>query len=70
MKHLLTILISGMIFLTGYSVINAQPVNDNYAFATVIPHTSDWCSADAAYTTIGATSDLNAGCLLEYLSQL
>jgi Zn ribbon nucleic-acid-binding protein len=35
----------------------AQPANDNFASATLISHTSNNCSADAQYTTIGATSD-------------
>ncbi|MEZ5198091.1 MAG: hypothetical protein R2764_17385 [Bacteroidales bacterium] len=33
---------------------------DFYEGAITVPHTSDWCSLDAEYTTIGATPDLNA----------
>ncbi|MEZ5198094.1 MAG: hypothetical protein R2764_17400 [Bacteroidales bacterium] len=33
---------------------------DYYEGAIEVPHTADWCSADAEYTTIGATPDRNA----------
>jgi len=45
----------------AYSSLSGQPGNDNYGSATIIPHTSGWISADAAYTTIGATADLDPG---------
>ena len=36
---------------------------DYYEGAIEIPHEADWCSADAEYTTLGATADRNpAGC--------
>ena len=38
--------------------------NVNYDFregAQVIPHTADWCSADAAYTTLNASPDRDSG---------
>jgi len=35
----------------------AQPANDNIGSATVIMHSSNNCSADAAYTTVNATAD-------------
>jgi len=55
------ILVSLTIFgIMAYSSLSGQPGNDNYGSATIIPHTSGWTSADAAYTTIGATADLNA----------
>ncbi len=41
--------------------LNGQPLNDDIGFATVIPHTDGWTSANAAYTTNGATADGNAG---------
>ncbi|MEZ5198093.1 MAG: hypothetical protein R2764_17395 [Bacteroidales bacterium] len=33
---------------------------DYYEGAIEVPHTADWCSADAEYTTIGAAPDRNA----------
>ncbi|MFK5883969.1 MAG: hypothetical protein QM489_06450, partial [Candidatus Izemoplasma sp.] len=39
------------------SILFSQPVNDNTAAATLINHSSNNCSPDAAYTTINATAD-------------
>ncbi|CAM4346780.1 lamin tail domain-containing protein [Zobellia nedashkovskayae] len=39
----------------------AQPSNDDYANAINVSSLINTCSADAAYTTVGATPDLNAG---------
>ena len=44
-----------------FGSLNGQPLNDDIGFATVIPHTNGWTSANAAYTTNGATADGNAG---------
>ncbi|WP_155210494.1 hypothetical protein, partial [Fulvivirga aurantia] len=43
------------------SAIKAQPTNDNFASAIDVTSIINSCSADAAYTTISATGDLNAG---------
>jgi hypothetical protein len=43
--------------------LDTQVDYDFYEGAMEIPHEADWCSADAAYTTLGATSDRSAaGC--------
>ena len=42
-------------------LIYAQPVNNNIAGAIVLTHASNNCSANAAYTTLAATADGNAG---------
>jgi type IX secretion system substrate protein len=44
-----------------YTLSFAQPANDNFVSAITIVHSSNNCSANAAYTTINATADLNAG---------
>ncbi len=59
MKIYSTLLSITLFFLTITEMV-AQPLNDNMGFATVVPHTSNWCSADAAYTTLGATADGSA----------
>ena len=45
-----------LLFLIAFNSI-AQPANDNFASATVITHSSNNCSANAAYTTVNATAD-------------
>ena len=55
-----TILIVFAIAFFNVSLMNAQPSNDNIGSAVVIPHSANWCSADAAYTTVDATPDGNA----------
>ncbi|OQX74011.1 MAG: hypothetical protein B6D61_11975, partial [Bacteroidetes bacterium 4484_249] len=60
MKNLFTILIAGIFIFAGYSTSNAQPANDNFANAEVIPHSPNWESIAADYTTAFATADLNA----------
>ncbi|RLD56301.1 MAG: hypothetical protein DRJ05_11545, partial [Bacteroidetes bacterium] len=60
MKVIYAFLLAVIAFVSINYSVSAQPVNDNYGFATVVPHTSGWCSADAAYTTLGATADMNA----------
>jgi Zn ribbon nucleic-acid-binding protein len=47
--------------LISVSTALAQPANDNLASATVITHSSNNCSANAAYTTVNATADGLAG---------
>jgi hypothetical protein len=42
-------------------LLYAQPANNNIAGAIVLTHTSNNCSANAAYTTLAATADGNAG---------
>ncbi|MCF6359224.1 MAG: T9SS type A sorting domain-containing protein [Cyclobacteriaceae bacterium] len=49
------------LIIIGTTTIYAQPVNDNFASATSLIHSANNCSVDAAYTTINATADLNAG---------
>ncbi|RLD22338.1 MAG: hypothetical protein DRI71_07645, partial [Bacteroidetes bacterium] len=44
-----------------YSISLAQPANDNFAAAINVSGIINSCSADAAYTTISATPDLNTG---------
>ena len=62
MKNFSTFLTITLTLLT-FTTLFAQPMNDNIGFATVVTHTSSWCSADAAYTTMGATADGSAaGC--------
>ncbi|MCD4683981.1 MAG: hypothetical protein K8R86_11915, partial [Bacteroidales bacterium] len=39
----------------------SQTSYDYYEGAIEIPHTPGWCSADAEFTTVGATPDRNAG---------
>ncbi|HNP94172.1 MAG TPA: hypothetical protein PKJ63_01040, partial [Cyclobacteriaceae bacterium] len=53
----------GVIFLCAlsFSVALSQPANDNLAGAITLTHGINNCSADAAYTTLNATADLNAG---------
>ncbi|MCB9174114.1 MAG: hypothetical protein H6589_05855 [Flavobacteriales bacterium] len=49
-----------LLFLTfGIFSLNvfAQPANDNFASATTIIHSTNNCSANAAYTSISATAD-------------
>ena len=48
-------------FIFSFSLAVAQPANDNFASAITIVHSSNNCSADAAYTTLNATSDLSKG---------
>ncbi|MCD4729693.1 MAG: hypothetical protein K8R74_03765, partial [Bacteroidales bacterium] len=60
MRKIITFISTALLLLT-FSDLFAQPMNDNIGFATVVPHASNWCSADAAYTTLGATPDGNAG---------
>ena len=57
MKYFLLLVLSGMCFSHAFS----QPANDNIAGAISITHSSGNCSADAAYTTINATADVNKG---------
>ncbi len=54
----IAVTISGLLF---YFQTLAQPVNDDYANAIDVSSIINSCSADAAYTTVGATPDLNAG---------
>ncbi len=54
------ILLSFSLFLIG-STLLAQPANDDFANAIDITSIINSCSTDAAYTTIGATGDLNEG---------
>ncbi|RLD23315.1 MAG: hypothetical protein DRI71_05580, partial [Bacteroidetes bacterium] len=44
-----------------YSIGVSQPANDNFANAIDVTGIVNGCSADAAYTTIAGTSDLNSG---------
>ncbi|MCB9364819.1 MAG: T9SS type A sorting domain-containing protein [Flavobacteriales bacterium] len=46
-----------LIFIFFSINVFAQPANDNFASATTIIHSTNNCSANAAYTTVGATSD-------------
>ncbi|MBL7852106.1 MAG: T9SS type A sorting domain-containing protein [Cyclobacteriaceae bacterium] len=50
-----------LLFLLGAGVAFAQPANDNYASAVDISALIGGCSANAAYTTVNATADLNKG---------
>ena len=59
MKNLLLTFFA-IVFTMAFGSLTGQPLNDDIGFATVIPHTDGWTSANAAYTTIGATADLNA----------
>ncbi len=61
MKHFTLLLLAGFLIFTGSKYAYAQPANDDFANAITIPHQSNWCSADAAYTNVDATGDLNAG---------
>jgi Zn ribbon nucleic-acid-binding protein len=56
MRYLLSFLL--VFFSLG---LLAQPANDNFASATSITHSSNNCSSDGAYTTVGGTADLSAG---------
>ncbi len=56
-----TFILMAIFSFMAFRLVNAQPLNDDIGFATVIPHTNGWASANAAYTTIGATADMNAG---------
>jgi len=48
-----------LFFTFGIFSLNvfAQPANDNFASATTIIHSTNNCSANAAYTTVNATAD-------------
>ncbi len=61
MKHITLFLLAGFLMFTGINKVYAQPANDDFANAITIPHQSNWCSSDAAYTNVDATGDLNAG---------
>jgi hypothetical protein len=50
-----------LIFLVAFFVAKAQPSNNNQGSATDISGIINSCSANAAYTTIGATGDQSAG---------
>ena len=50
-----------LLFFIGYHAILAQPANDDFSNSILLTHSSNNCSADAAYTTINATADLNKG---------
>ncbi|MCO6498776.1 MAG: hypothetical protein J5I47_00170, partial [Vicingus serpentipes] len=50
-----------MLIFFGVTASYGQPSNDNIINATTIIHTSNNCSADAAYTTVNATADGSAG---------
>ena len=60
MKKQVTTFLTVALLFFGFNVI-AQPVNDDFANAIDVTSIINSCSADAAYTTINATSDLNAG---------
>ena len=60
MKKLI-LLITLVLTVMSFTTIIAQPANDNFASAIEVTHADDWCSADAAYTTVDATPDGNAG---------
>ena len=55
-----SILVAVVIFFMTV-VCYAQPSNDNYADAIDVSSLINACSADALYTTVDATPDLNAG---------
>ncbi len=59
MKFFFTFVSTALLLLT-FTDLQAQPINDNIGFATVVPHQANWCSANKAYTTVGATPDGNA----------
>ncbi|MBE7441930.1 MAG: hypothetical protein HS119_05690 [Flavobacteriales bacterium] len=50
-----------ILFSISSFIIYAQPVNNNIAGAIILTHTSNNCSANAAYTSLAATADGNAG---------
>jgi hypothetical protein len=52
-----------LLVLVLFTTINlyAQPANDSSGSATPIVHSSNNCSANAAYTTVSATADGNSG---------
>ncbi len=54
-------LIFPFLFLWCISPSLGQPSNDNYANAIDVSGFINGCSGDAAYTTVGATGDMNAG---------
>ncbi|MCB0496101.1 MAG: hypothetical protein KDC79_08180, partial [Cyclobacteriaceae bacterium] len=50
-----------ILFWIGIHFAFSQPANDNFANAININSLVGACSSDAAYTTVNATADLNAG---------
>ncbi|WP_425393154.1 T9SS type A sorting domain-containing protein [Ekhidna sp.] len=50
-----------LFFISVVGELFAQPANDAFANAIEVSGLINNCSADAAYTTIGASGDLNAG---------
>ena len=53
------LLVSPLVLVYAYTM--AQPANDNFANAIDVSGIINSCSADAAYTTVSATSDLSVG---------
>ncbi|WOD42642.1 LamG-like jellyroll fold domain-containing protein [Hwangdonia lutea] len=51
------ILLFAIIGFNSIGMHSQAPANDNFVNATLVTHTSNWCSADAQYTTINATPD-------------
>ncbi len=49
------------LLLAGTASIYAQPANDDFANAIDVSGIINSCSADAEYTTVGGTGDLNTG---------
>ena len=50
-----------IIFIQFRFIAYSQPANDNFANAIDLSTIINGCSGDAAYTTVGATGDLNPG---------
>jgi hypothetical protein len=54
-------IVTFILFLFSIVGLFAQPANDNSGSATAIGHSSNNCSANAAFTTVSATTDGNTG---------
>ncbi len=55
-KRALPLLFAITVF-NSIGMFSQAPANDDFANASLVPHTSNWCSADAEYTTLNASPD-------------